>query len=171
LRSPLARPELSVRAGSELQLSSAALADLMKNVLARGLPFRFRVRGWSMTPFIRDRDVVTIVPLESKPPRIGDIVAFAGPGIGPLVVHRVVGRSGTRLLIQGDNQAEAPDGLLPESSVLGRVSRVERDGRQVRLGLGGERGLLALLSRKGLLSPLVDWARVLVSRLRRGKTE
>ena len=79
MRSPPAKPKLSVRAGSELQLSSRALAELMKNVLARGLPFRFRVRGWSMTPFIRDFDVVTVVPLGSTP-RTGDVVAFESLG-------------------------------------------------------------------------------------------
>ena len=68
MRSPRTRPELSVRAGGELQLSGRALAGLMKNVLARDLPFRFRARGWSMSPFIRDLDVITVKPI-GFPPR------------------------------------------------------------------------------------------------------
>ena len=41
----------------------------------------------------------------------------------------------------------APDmgGLLRD--VLGRVTRIERDGRSVQLGLGAERSAIALLSR------------------------
>jgi hypothetical protein len=134
LRGPPGRPELSVRSGSGLELSSKALADLMKSVLARGLPFRFRVRGWSMSPFIRDFDVLTVVPLGSRPPRTGD------------------------------NLAGATDAAIPGSQVLGRVKRIERDGKTVRLGLGAERSAVAFLSRKGLLAVLAAGARALFRR-------
>ncbi|MFO7674789.1 MAG: S26 family signal peptidase [bacterium] len=159
------RPALSVRPGSELNLPLSALLELMRAVLARGRPFRFQARGWSMSPFIRDRDVITIAPLGSAPPRTGDVVAFVSPADERLVVHRVVGRRGTSMLIQGDNLPGAPDGLIPLASVVGRVRKVERGGRPVRLGLGGERRAVALLSRKGLLTPLLTKARALVRRL------
>jgi hypothetical protein len=164
LRGPPGRPVLSVRSGSGLELSSKALADLMKSVLARGLPFRFRVRGWSMSPFIRDFDVLTVVPLGSRPPRTGEIVAFVSTVDERLVVHRVVGRRGAALLVQGDNLAGATDAAIPESRVLGRVKRIERDGKTVRLGLGAERSAVAFLSRKGLLAVLAAGARALFRR-------
>lgn len=140
----------------------------MKNVLARGLPFRFRVRGWSMSPFIRDHDVITVTPLGSRPPRTGEVVAFVSPADERLVVHRVVGRRGTELLVQGDNLARAADSPIPESRVLGRVKRVERNGKPVRLGLGAERRAVAFLSRKGLLAALAAGVRTLFRRRRRG---
>ncbi|UCG43080.1 MAG: S24/S26 family peptidase [candidate division WOR-3 bacterium] len=171
MKSPAARPALSVRSGSEVQLPGTALVGLMRAVLARGLPFRFRARGWSMSPFIRDRDVITIVPVDSTSLKIGDIVAFAGPDGQRLVVHRVVGRRGTDLRIQGDSAARAADDLVPESSVLGRVKRVERNGQQVWFGLGTERLVVAFLSRKRVLSLLVMKVRALVRRLGRGKAK
>ncbi len=136
----------------------------MKSVLARGLPFRFRVRGWSMSPFIRDHDVITVAPLGSRPAQTGEVVAFVSPADERLVVHRVVGRLGTELLVQGDNLAREADSPIPESRVLGRVKRVERNGKPVRVGLGAERRALAFLSRKGLLAVLAAKARSLFRR-------
>jgi hypothetical protein len=143
----------------------------MQAVLARGLPFRFQARGWSMSPFIRDRDVITIVPVNSTSLKIGDIVAFVVPDSQRLVVHRVVGRRGTELLVQADSAARAADDLVPGSSVLGRVKRVERNGQPVRFGLGTERRVVAFLSRRRVLSLLVMKVRALVRRLGRGKAE
>ena len=54
-----------------------------------------------------------------------------------------------------------PDDLLT------RLLTVERDGRRVRLGLGPERALLALLSRWGLLAPLLRPVLLLLRRRRR----
>ena len=144
--------------GSELSLSRVALAGLMRGVLARGIPFRFRAKGWSMTPFILDGDVISVSPLPRGLPGIGDVVAFMRPEMETLVVHRVIARRGGACLIQSDNSHGGDDGLVPRESILGRVTRVERGGRVIRLGLGPERLLIALLSRLGLLLPL--WQRL-----------
>ena len=51
-----------------LSLSGEALIELMRAVLARGLPFRFAARGFSMAPFIRDGDVISVSPpLSARP--------------------------------------------------------------------------------------------------------
>lgn len=164
MRSPrFEDPRLFVVRAAELPLSGQALLDLMRAVLARGVPFRFRARGWSMAPFIRDGDVTTVSPLQGALPRVGDVVAFARPGTGNLVVHRVVARRSMGLLVQGDRMPEHTDGIVPAESLLGRVTRVQRDGRDVWLGLGPERYLIAWLSRTGLLTPLRVW---LASRLK-----
>ena len=41
----------------------------------RGASLRTPVHGWSMTPFIRDGDVVTIAPLGPTGPRLGEVLA------------------------------------------------------------------------------------------------
>ena len=129
----------------------------MQAVLARGKPFRFRARGWSMAPFIQDGDVITVAPLQSVPPKIGEVVAFIRPGMGNLVVHRIVAWQGTAALIQGDSIQDHSDGLVPQENLLGRVARIERQGRPIWLGLGPERILIAWLSRVKLLIPLGSW--------------
>ena len=150
-------PALYTIRGDELSLSGAALLGLMREVLSKGVPFRFRAKGWSMLPFIRDGDVISISPLTHASPSVGDVVAFVRPGSGTLVVHRVVARRGSTCLIQSDNSPGSGDGLIPRGSILGRVTRVERGGQQIRLGLGPERFLIACLSRVGLLLPV--WRR------------
>jgi hypothetical protein len=150
-------PRLFVTGGAELPLSGQALLELMRAVLDRGVPFRFCARGWSMAPFIRDGDVITVSPFRHGQAGVGEVVAFVRPGEGNLVVHRVVARRGTALFIQGDSVPECADGIIPPENLLGRVTRIERDGQATWLGLGPERSLIAWLSRTRLLVPLRVW--------------
>ena len=138
----------------------------MRAVLSRGVPFRFRARGCSMHPFVQDADVVTVHPLGKARIGAGDIVAFTHPGAGKLVVHRVAARTGGGLLMKGDN-AECADGIVPLENVLGRVSRVEREGRRIRLGAGPERALIAWLSRSDRLESMLAPARWVYRKLRK----
>lgn len=151
---PFEPPQLFVVQAGELPLSGHALLELMRAVLARGLPFRFCARGWSMAPFIRDGDVITMSPLRRSPPGLGEVVAFVRPQTGNLVVHRVVARCRAASLVQGDAESGYPDPLVLQESLVGRVTRVERNGRDAWLGLGPERVLIAWLSRLGQLTPL-----------------
>jgi len=143
-------PSLFVKRGEEHPLSGTGLLELMQAVLGKGVPFRFQSKGLSMQPFIREGDVVTVSPLRGAGLRVGDVVAYAALEAERVVVHRVIGRNGRDLLIKGDGNAGA-DGLIAETQILGRVTRVERDGRKVHLGLGPERWLIARLARSGLL--------------------
>jgi ribosomal protein S18 acetylase RimI-like enzyme len=134
-------------------ISGPALLELLRAVLDQGAPFRFQAPGFSMAPFIRDGDVVTIAPLNGRAPRVGEVVAFVQPARGRLALHRVIARRGATWLIRGDNSPE-PDGLIPRENILGVVTRMERDGRTVRLGLGGEGRLIAWLNARDWLLPL-----------------
>lgn len=134
-----------------LAMPGAAFAGLMEAVLDKGARFRFAAAGCSMSPFIRDGDVVTVAPLRV---RTGDVVAFMSPENGKLTVHRVVHAAADGYLVKGDN-APVPDGRVSRASIIGRVVRVEHCGRQVHLGLGVERIAIAFLSRRGWLLPVV----------------
>ena len=122
----------------------------MTAVLEKGSSFRFLAKGFSMTPFIKDGDVVTISPFLGRKVRIGEVVAFISPLTQSLAVHRIIGKRKARFFLQGDNVPEA-DGLVSEEQILGYVKRVERQGRIVNLGLGPERRVIAFLNRKGWL--------------------
>ncbi|HNW61079.1 MAG TPA: S24/S26 family peptidase [bacterium] len=142
-------------------LPNHGFADLMTAVLEKGKPFRFQAAGASMAPFIRNGDVITIAPVVGRI-SIGEVLAFRRPDGGKLAVHRVVARSRQGLLLKGDNSCQS-DGWVTPDSILGRVSRIEHRGHQVRIGLGPERHIIAWLSRRALLRPLL----VPVSRLLR----
>lgn len=97
-------------------------------LLSDGLSIRIRASGTSMAPFITGEEYLTIKRVGPGKIRPGDIVFYrnrAGQG----VIHRVVRRSRTPgpeyvFETRGDN-LNAPDELVHESMVLGKVVRVE----------------------------------------------
>lgn len=144
------KPALVVRKGGELRLSGEALTDLMRTVLAKGKPFRFRARGFSMSPFIKDGDIVMVTPFAGTSPRTGDIVAFLHPETGKVAVHRIIkGKSGLYSL-KGDNSPEG-DGDLAADRILGHVTCIDRDGKKIQLGRSQGGAVIAALSRSGWL--------------------
>jgi signal peptidase I len=150
-------PHLFVVKAHELSLSGVALLELMRAVLSRNLSFRFCARGWSMAPFIHNGDVITVAPLQERIPGIGEVVAFIRSGSERLVVHRVVARRDKLVIFQGDNELGNPEESVPLENLLGKVTRIERNGHYVWIGLGPERYVIALLSKASLLTPLRTW--------------
>lgn len=159
---------LRVKRGEELSLSGEALGGILADVLGKGLPFRFKAKGFSMSPFLKDGDVLTVSPLGGRRPKLGDIIAFRHPETGLVAVHRIVrAPSGGTMLLKGDNSPDA-DGPIPAGTALGIVTGVERSGRRVRPGPGPVRRAVALFSRAGLLTPLLTWIRKALRREGRG---
>jgi len=145
----------------ELSLSGEAMAELLQASLDRNAPFKFKARGFSMSPFIKNGDVVTISPLLDYSIGFGKLAAFIHPQTGKLVIHRIVGQNGNRYLIKGDRSTEA-DGLIPRKNILGAVTRVERGDRKVRIGMGLERYIIVFLSRTRILSCLAwIWKKII----------
>jgi hypothetical protein len=107
-----------------------------------------------MHPLIRDGDVITVSPLGEDSPGLGDVVAFVRGEIKKLVVHRVIRIKSNSYFMKGDGSAGV-DSPVPTASILGLVTRVERGRKRVFIGLGPERFLIALLTRNGLMIPLV----------------
>ncbi|MBN1255268.1 MAG: S26 family signal peptidase [Deltaproteobacteria bacterium] len=144
------KPVLGTKKGKELFLSSQHLEELLKGVLDKGACFRFQGKGLSMSPFIKDGDILTIAPLPTASPGLGDVVVFTHPNTGKLIIHRVIKKGGGSYLTKGDNVPEG-DGLISRAAIVGRVIKVERNGKHISLGLGPERFLIASLTRRGLL--------------------
>ena len=91
------------------------------------IPVTITLAGDSMRPLIRrDRDKVTIVPM-NREPMIGDIVLFQG-GPERYVVHRVYRLKGEFVQTLGDNCFN-PDPWMKKEQVWGLVIRMERDGK------------------------------------------
>jgi ribosomal protein S18 acetylase RimI-like enzyme len=139
-----------VSSGGELALSNAAQLELMRGVLEKGLPFHMTARGLSMRPFVRDGDAVTVAPLDTDGPSVGDIVAVVLPATERLAIHRVIARDREGWMVRGDNALQS-DGTVRREHILGRVVKVERGGRDVRIGVGRAGNIVAALSRSGAL--------------------
>jgi hypothetical protein len=140
--------------------------ELLRAVTERGAPLRTRVRGFSMAPFIRDGDVVTIAPMPGGAPRAGEVVAFVHPETGRLAIHRVIARVGAGWLVRGDNSPQA-DGVVRRENIFGVVTRVERSGRGVPVGLGAEARLIAWLQRAQMLQRALGLVRRLLATARK----
>lgn len=161
------KPAPPVIKKGEISLSGESLTELMREVLGKGKPFRFQAKGLSMSPFVKDGDVLTVLPFAGSPPRRGDIVAFLHPGTGKVAVHRIVRVESGLFFIKGDNVPEA-DGSLPVDRILGAVTRVERAGGRVRTRSRRAGAVIASLSRSGLLTKALGTARRVTGR-RRGR--
>lgn len=125
----------------------APLLELLQPVLAKGAAFRFKVRGYSMFPFIRDGDIVTVSPLRHFQDIFGQAVAFVHPKSKKIVIHRIIAKSENTYLVKGDTTS-APDAWIRRGDILGLVTKIERNGKKLSWGLGAERFIIAFLSKK-----------------------
>lgn len=111
-----------------ISLSAPVIMELIEAVHDKGASFRFQAKGHSMTPAIRDGDIITVSPLKDLMPRRGDVLAFRHPDRPQMLVHRVLHAKADKYFIQGDNCPEA-DGWIPAENILGLITRVERHGK------------------------------------------
>lgn len=155
-------------AGDSRSLPGPVLVGLCRDILKKGVLFRFSVPGTSMSPFIQNGDIITLVPYSQASCRSGDVVAFVQPGTERLVVHRVVGVSPEGCRIRGDN-THGTEEEIPHACIFGKTIRVERCGEVIRFGLGPERVIIALLSRWQLLPYCTGAAGAFCSVIRRMK--
>jgi len=129
-----------------------AFSELSAEILHAGKAVRFRARGSSMQPLVRDGDILLIEPLDTGPLQLGEIV-LCNQRAGSVVVHRVVRRQtspdGVRYTIQGD-QVEKADGTLSLAKIHGRLVSLERAGKVIHL--------------QGLPASFLGWLAVLRSR-------
>ena len=152
-----------IRDRETLSLSGPDFLALLQAVLKTGASLRFRAKGTSMSPLIKDGDIVTVAALREEQLSLGQVVAALHPETSVLILHRIVRRKRNAYLLKGDNVSQA-DGQVSRSGILGRVTAVERTKKRAFAGLGPERSILALLSRGGFLAFFLAFARSLSGR-------
>ncbi|MBN1197692.1 MAG: S24/S26 family peptidase [Candidatus Aminicenantes bacterium] len=137
---------------SELLLSRQVFKDLLQKALRKHSSFRVKAKGNSMSPTIREGDLILISPLDGKIPGCGDIVAFLRPETEAVIIHRIVRKKGTTCHIRGDNPPVQTD-IVDESDILGRVTLIQRNGKEIRFGLGIEKVMIAFVVRNPFFLP------------------
>jgi signal peptidase I len=156
LNPPRQSPTINAKKGNIISIANVEFIRLIKDILGRGASLRFSAGGGSMIPFIIDGDVLTLVPLK-RGLSYGGVYAFIDPQGSKLIVHRLIGRKNGKFIFKGDNNPES-DNSVPLENVLGKVVRVERGKKRVRLGLGVERVVISLMSRKNMLLVMTSMA-------------
>lgn len=135
---------------SELIISNENLINLLLDTINKGNRFRFKAEGYSMSPFIKTNDVLTISPIKKKP-GIGDIVAVKHSNNKRLVIHRIVGRKNSSFLIKGDNNENSFDGYFPEKDLIGIVTEIKRKNKIIKNYIHPVNYIIALMSRTNIL--------------------
>ena len=116
--------------------------SLIREVLSSGGEFRLYPHGTSMLPLLRQgRDSVSLRQLDS-PIRKNDILFYQRPD-GAYVLHRVRTVTPKELTMWGDNQTAPERGVCPDW-IIGRVTRIFRDDKEVSCDGSGYRRYLRL---------------------------
>ena len=96
----------------------------VESKIAEGRLVRFRLKGHSMFPLLRnERDEVVLYPCTEAELKPMDVVLFRYQG--KHVLHRIIRREGTKLLIQGDGSFVAKE-TCTVADVIGKVRSVVR---------------------------------------------
>jgi signal peptidase I len=141
-------------------------ASLSSEVLGSGKRLRFRAKGGSMHPFIRNGDLLVVEPAGGSAVRLGE-VAFYRTENGGIAAHRVVGkrgRGGREFLATKGDAVRGTSHAVASSEVLGRVVAIEREGTEVRLD-GGRARAVALVYVAS--SRFADWVCAVLSAMSR----
>ena len=131
----------------EMRFSRETLRKLAGAVLDKNIPFRLQAKGHSMSPLIKEGDIIVLSPLRDKEPGCGDVLAFTNSTNNSLTVHRMVKKKGDHYFFRGDNSLGSVE-MVKLDRILGRLTQVERNGKKIHLGLGPERVLIGFLNRK-----------------------
>lgn len=111
------------------------LLELSRDIFGKGTSIRFQAKGFSMRPFIRDGDFITVSPIANSSIRIGDVLFYSTTD-DKIIVHRVIRKyknnGGISMLIKGDAAFGLPD-KVDSRNVLGKVVVIERNGHKKNL--------------------------------------
>ena len=105
----------------------------LEEEIAQGKPVRFRLKGNSMFPLLRNgKDEVILEKCFPENLKPMDVVLFRYRG--KHVLHRIIRREGERLLIQGDGSIVAKEECTVDD-VVGKVVQICRpSGKEIPVG-------------------------------------
>lgn len=124
-------PEMKSIENSPLRINHEEFLGIVKEILARGKPLSFRAQGTSMSPFIKDGDIVTLLRDPNPKVGVGDVVLLK-TGEGKFYLHRVIKKGESGIITRGDACFE-DDGFTPHRNIIGKVVRVSGRGYNFHL--------------------------------------
>lgn len=151
----------------EIVLTAEEFGYLSEAVVKAGGCLRFEAHGFSMYPFLKHNDTITVRPADDSELVPGAIV-LCRTSPHRLVAHRIVashqgGPDDDLLLIRGDACPEGEE-FIGKDAVLGIISHVERGPKLFRADRGSRLLLGKILA---LDNNLLLWGRSCLNFLRR----
>ena len=111
------------------QYDNADFFKLVETELEECGSVRFKIKGWSMQPLIRNsHDEVLLDNAKGRDPQIGDICLFRFRGRH--ILHRYIKDEGEIMVMQGDNIIASCERCMKDD-VVGIVRIVYRDGKEL----------------------------------------
>jgi len=146
-----------------LDSTDAAFVDVVSDLLRRGHSVRFRAKGGSMHPTIREGEAITVAPARPAAIRRGDVILYrVGRGVIAHRVARVAQKpDGALVFISRGDASQSGDEPVEQLAILGRVVAVERGGRALNPAALRAR---ALANSRAIAARLLRWLRARRSR-------
>jgi hypothetical protein len=113
-----------------------------------------------MKPTFQPGDCILFEEVRIEKLRKGDVIVFSSESAeGEDIVHRIIDIGETSFKVRGDNNPEDVTELVPFQRVLGRVTALERKGRNTKPVTGGKLGLLraGFVAREGIPRKIISW--------------
>ncbi|MBQ8276970.1 MAG: S24/S26 family peptidase [Bacteroidaceae bacterium] len=112
-----------------ISLPNDILIPEIKRIVDEGRTATFRVRGFSMRPFLEDRrDKVLLSPFDKENVRVGDVV-LAEISPGTYVLHRVIEKQEGNITLRGDGNVYGVEKCRIDN-IIGLVTAFYRKGRK-----------------------------------------
>jgi len=111
------------------QLSNRLFFEWVEQEIAKGNTVQFLLKGNSMLPLLRSgKDRVVLVPCKENELKRMDVVLFRYQGNH--VLHRIIDRKGSKLVLQGDGSYIAKE-QCTTSDVIGRMDSIIRPSGKI----------------------------------------
>lgn len=112
----------------KIQVPNDVLIAEIKHMLDKGHSATFRVKGYSMRPFLEnERDIVKIEQTPAESIKENDVV-LAEIATKKYVLHRVIDRTDNQLTLRGDGNIQGVEHCL-DTDVVGIATAFYRKGR------------------------------------------
>ena len=106
-------------------------AQLANETLQNGHAMRFKALGSSMTPFIRNGDILTVTPTNPKKLRISEIIFYKTKS-GNAIAHRILRIKQTINQLTFNTRGDASAGTyetVEQNQVMGKVTTINRNNK------------------------------------------
>lgn len=128
-----------------MNIEASELIALKKDILKQSHILRFRVKGKSMHPFIKDGSIIRAKSIDAYRINRADIILYQNSQ-NELVVHRVIKKQTNNgkfyFLARGDSSWQADEPVYPEK-ILGKVVIIEKSAESA---LNIEKGTFRILN-------------------------
>ncbi len=128
------------------------IEDLIREAIERNGTLKFRLKGTSMRPFLREGDILTVSALRSQKISVGDLVIYHD-GMS-ITCHRVFRTFKNNFQLKAD-AAMTADEFLKKGRLMGKVVELQKGGLILNMNNNAGRIANMVISRASLVTALL----------------